>query len=130
MYLLVVPPLMLLIFTIAVLTAPLFVPLFWLNPINVLFCLAVGGILHLVIRKHNPEQTVSNPLAFVLFGFWWVVSSVYLTILSCLTLDYSDWGSRSKPAEAAAPAEERAGEAILDVDLDRALEVPCPGQTS
>ena len=130
MYLLVVPPLMLLVFTIAVLTAPLFWPLFWLNPINVCFCLSVGGILHFVIRRHNPEQTVSNPLAFILFGFWWVISSLYLTVLSCLTLDYSDWGSRSKPAEAAAPAEERADEAGENVDLDRAWEVPCSTQTS
>jgi cellulose synthase/poly-beta-1,6-N-acetylglucosamine synthase-like glycosyltransferase len=129
MYLLVVPPLMFLVFTVAVLTAPFFWPLFWLNPLNVCVCLAVGGILHFVIRRRNPEQTVSNPLAFILFGFWWVISSLYLTVLSCLTLDYSDWGSRAKPAEAA-PVEESAGEADAGMDLNQVWEAPCSTQTS
>jgi hypothetical protein len=89
----------------------------------------VGGILHFVIRRRNPEQTVSNPLAFILFGFWWVISSLYLTVLSCLTLDYSDWGSRAKPAEAA-PVEESAGEADAGMDLNQVWEAPCSTQTS
>jgi cellulose synthase/poly-beta-1,6-N-acetylglucosamine synthase-like glycosyltransferase len=95
-YLMVVPPLMLLVFTITVFSVPHMWPLFWMNPINVAVCLAFGAILHRVIQRHNPEQRVSNPLAIVLFAFWWLISSVYLTPLSCLTLDHSDWGSRTK----------------------------------
>src|SRR5208282_2472165 len=89
-------PLTLLMFTLAILIAPLFNPLFFLHPATVLIALATGAVLHLIIWKHYPDQHISNPLTFAFFGFWWIVNSFYLTILSLLTFDFSDWGSRTK----------------------------------
>ena len=91
-----IAPLTLLTFTIAIFIAPLFNPLFFLHPMTVVIALAIGAILHSIISKQSPEQKVSNPLAFAFFGFWWIINSFYLTILCLLTLDFSDWGSRTK----------------------------------
>ena len=91
-----IAPLTLLTFTIAIFIAPLFNPLFFLHPMTVVIALAIGAILHSIISKQSPEQKVSNPLPFVFFGFWWIINSFYLTILCLLTLDFSDWGSRTK----------------------------------
>jgi hyaluronan synthase len=91
-----IAPLTLLTFTIAIFIAPLFNPLFFLHPLTIVIALATGAILHSIISRHSPEQKVSNPLAFAFFGFWWIINSFYLTILCLLTLDFSDWGSRTK----------------------------------
>ena len=91
-----IAPLTLLTFTIAIFIAPLFNPLFFLHPLTVVIALATGAILHSIISRHSPEQKVNNPLAFAFFGVWWIVNSFYLTILCLLTLDFSDWGSRTK----------------------------------
>jgi hyaluronan synthase len=91
-----IAPLTLLTFTAAIFIAPLFNPLFFLNPITAIMTLATGAVLHWIISKHSPEQKVKNPLAFALFGFWWIINSFYLTVLCLLTFDFSDWGSRSK----------------------------------
>jgi hyaluronan synthase len=91
-----IAPLTLLTFTIAICIAPLFNPLFFVHPMTVVIALAIGAILHSIISKQSPEQKVSNPLAFAFFGFWWIINSFYLTILCLLTLDFSDWGSRTK----------------------------------
>jgi hyaluronan synthase len=91
-----IAPLTLLTFTIAIFIAPLFNPLFFLHPMTIVIALAIGAILHSIISKQSPEQKVSNPLAFAFFGFWWIINSFYLTILCLLTLDFSDWGSRTK----------------------------------
>jgi cellulose synthase/poly-beta-1,6-N-acetylglucosamine synthase-like glycosyltransferase len=91
-----VAPLTLLTFTIGIFIAPFFNPLFFLSPIMLILALASGAILHWIISKHSPEQKITNPLTFAFFGFWWIINSFYLTILCLLTLDFSDWGSRSK----------------------------------
>ena len=91
-----ISPLTMMMFTIMIVAAPLFNPLFFINPHSLFLPLAVGAILHLIIARHTPEQKVKNPLSFVLFGFWWVINSFYLTVLCLLTLDFSDWGSRAK----------------------------------
>ena len=94
-YNLTIVPLTQILCTIGLFLAPLFVPLFWLNPITPIVAIAVGAVLHFVISRKHPDQKIKTPLYFGLFGFWWVINSFYLTILSFLTLDFSDWGSRS-----------------------------------
>jgi hyaluronan synthase len=89
-----VAPLTLLVFTIGILTAPLFIPLFWLNPLTLMVTMAAGAVLHFVIARNCPDQKIKNPMTFTLFAFWWVINSFYLTVLCLLTLDFSDWGSR------------------------------------
>jgi len=91
-----VAPLTLLTFTLGIFIVPWFNPLFFLHPATILISLATGAVLHLVVSKHFPDQKVHNPLAFGFFGFWWIINSFYLTVLSLLTLDFSDWGSRVK----------------------------------
>jgi cellulose synthase/poly-beta-1,6-N-acetylglucosamine synthase-like glycosyltransferase len=95
-YMSTVAPLTLLTMTITLFFAPLYHPLFWLTPITPLITLATGAIVHWIISNNCPEQKVKNPLAFGLFGFWWVINSFYLTVLCLLTFDFSDWGSRAK----------------------------------
>jgi cellulose synthase/poly-beta-1,6-N-acetylglucosamine synthase-like glycosyltransferase len=89
-------PLTLIVFTVSIFIAPLFMPLFWLNPITPILALAVGAILHFVIARQCPDQSIKNPWNFILFGFWWVINSFYITVLCLFTLDFSDWGSRAK----------------------------------
>jgi hypothetical protein len=91
-----VAPLTVLTFTLGIFIAPLFDPLFFLHPVTLVISLATGAVLHMIISKHFPDQKVANPLAFAFFGFWWVINSFYLTVLSLLTFDFSDWGSRTK----------------------------------
>ena len=91
-----VAPLTLLTFTLAIFLAPRFNPLFFLHPVTLIISLATGAVLHLTISKHFPDQKVANPLTFAFFGFWWIINSFYLTVLCLLTLDFSDWGSRTK----------------------------------
>jgi len=55
------------------------------------------------IRKRNPEQAIQNPLALAMFGAFWIVSSVFITILASWTLDSSEWGTRVSTLE---PAQE------------------------
>ena len=95
-YMSTVAPVLFLTMTISLFMAPAFVPLFWLSPVGPLLVLAVGAILHCVILKCQPDQRVKNPLAFGLFGFWWIINTFYLTTLCLLTFDFSDWGSRTK----------------------------------
>jgi cellulose synthase/poly-beta-1,6-N-acetylglucosamine synthase-like glycosyltransferase len=91
-----ISPLTLMTFTVALFVAPLFNPLFFLNPATLVMTMATGAVLHWVMKRTCPEQKVKNPLSFALFGFWWVINSFYLTVLCLLTFDFSDWGSRSK----------------------------------
>ena len=91
-----VAPLTLLTFTLAIFFAPRFNPLFFLHPVTLIISLATGAVLHLTISKHFPDQKIANPLTFAFFGFWWIINSFYLTVLCLLTLDFSDWGSRTK----------------------------------
>lgn len=109
-----VAPLTLLVMTIALFFAPLYNPLFWLNPITPIITMATGAILYMVIKRRSADQATKNPLTFTLFGFWWVINSFYLTVLCLLTFDFSDWGSRSKKQPAPEPAE--AGNMILIPD--------------
>lgn len=95
-YSLTIAPLTLLISTAAILIAPLFNPLFFLHPATLIATMATGAILHWIISRQCPDQKIGNPLAFGLFGFWWIINSLYLTVLCLLTLDFSDWGSRAK----------------------------------
>ena len=97
-------PLTLLTFTIGIFIAWLFNPLFFLHPATIALTLATGAVLHLVIGRYFPDQKIRNPLSFALFGFWWIINSFYLTVLSLLTFDFSDWGSRTKtPAVRSGP---------------------------
>jgi len=91
-----VAPLTLLSFTFGIFIAPLFNPLFFLQPISLAISLATGAVLHLIVSTHFPDQKINNPLTFGLFGFWWIINSFYLTVLCLLTFDFSDWGSRTK----------------------------------
>ena len=91
-----IAPLTLLTFTLGIFIAPLFNPLFFLHPLTLIISLAIGAVLHLIVSKHFPDQKINNPLAFAFFGFWWIINSFYLTVLSLLTFDFSDWGSRTK----------------------------------
>jgi hyaluronan synthase len=118
-YMLTVGPLTLLLSTVGLFTAPFFNPLFFLSPITPVVALATGGILHWVISKHFPDQKVRNPLSFVLFGFWWIINSFYLTVLCLLTFDFSDWGSRAKKQEAQ-PRPVLAEESIADLCFEAA----------
>ena len=108
-------PLTLLTFTVALFTAPLFNPLFFLNPMTLVATMATGAILHWIIGRTRPDQKVNNPLSFALFGFWWVINSFYLTVLCLLTFDYSDWGSRTKKTET--PARKVSATPALDEGL-------------
>lgn len=94
-----IAPLTLIVFTICIFIAPFWSPLFFLNPLTAVVTLATGAVLHGIIAKNQPDQKVSNPLAFALFGFWWIINSFYLTVLCLLTFDFSDWGSRTKKKE-------------------------------
>ncbi len=91
-----IQPLSMILCTVSIFAGPLFNPLFFLNPATLVMTLAMGAVLHWVISHHCPEQKVRNPLAFALYGFWWIINTFYLTVLCLLTFDYSDWGSRAK----------------------------------
>lgn len=83
-------------------------PLFWIDPLMICAYMGLAIIVSLCIKKYSPEQTIENPFKLAVFGVWWIVSSLFLTTLSFLTLDSGDWGTRSKVAEPEIKEEEPA----------------------
>jgi hyaluronan synthase len=74
-------------------------PLWWTDARLILLYMATVLVAHQAIKKHNPEQTVRNPAVLAVFGVWWIVNTLFLTVLACFTLDGgSDWGTRDKQA--------------------------------
>jgi len=68
-------------------------PLFVYMLMSILVCFA--------IKRRNPEQAIENPLVLAMFGAFWIVSSVFITILASWTLDSSEWGTRVSTLEPA-----------------------------
>src|ERR1700730_11448729 len=85
-------------------------PLWWTDPRLLIFYMTTALGVSWAIKKHSPEQAIANPIALAVFGVWWVVNTLFLTVLACFTLDGgSDWGTRDKKAaveQAAAPDKE------------------------
>lgn len=72
-------------------------PLWWTDARLLLLYMVTVLVVNQAIKKHNPEQTVTNPITLSVFGVWWIVNSLFLTVLACFTLDGgSDWGTRDK----------------------------------
>jgi len=71
-------------------------PLFFLNPDLIVAYMAVALVVALGMKKYAPEQAISNPASLAMFGVWWIINSVFLTVLACLTLDSGEWGTRTK----------------------------------
>lgn len=72
-------------------------PLWWTNPMLLVLYMATALGVSLAIKKHSPEQTIVNPVSLAAFGVWWIVNTLFLTILACFTLDGgNDWGTREK----------------------------------
>jgi cellulose synthase/poly-beta-1,6-N-acetylglucosamine synthase-like glycosyltransferase len=65
-----------------------------LLPIYLLCQSAFAAVVHLLIQKTNPEQTIKHPWMIGGFTLWTVVSCL-LTILSLGTFDSGDWGTRT-----------------------------------
>jgi hypothetical protein len=63
-------------------------------PIFLMFYGALAAIVHLVIRKNNPEQKIDNPLSLILFSVW-IIAGRFIQILAVFTLDSRDWGTRA-----------------------------------
>ena len=74
-------------------------PMFIVNPVVMLTYLGIASVVCLSIKKFSPEQDFGNPFKLALFGYWWLISTPFLTTLSLLTLDSGDWGTRAKVAE-------------------------------
>ncbi|HXN24859.1 MAG TPA: glycosyltransferase [Candidatus Dormibacteraeota bacterium] len=96
-YTLVVPPLASLLSVCTVLMAPFTNAAFWIAPVMFILYGAGAAIFDVVIRKHNPEQRVLNPLRLATFAVWGL-GSILITVLALCTFDSSDWGTRSKKA--------------------------------
>jgi hyaluronan synthase len=69
-------------------------PLWWLDPGPIMAYMAMCFMICQSIKKRNPEQEVENPLSLAFFGVFWIISTVFITIMASLTLDSSDWGTR------------------------------------
>jgi len=78
-------------------------PLWWMDPRPLSVYMLMSILVCFAIRKRNPEQAIQNPLALAMFGAFWIVSSVFITILASWTLDSSEWGTRVSTLE---PAQE------------------------
>jgi hyaluronan synthase len=81
-------------------------PLFWIDPIALVPYMGTVLIVSLCMRKYTPEQAIHTPVKLAAFGVWWIVNSIFLTILACFTLDSGDWGTRTKTAPQAEAAVE------------------------
>ena len=73
--------------------APFSTPLFWAAPTFLLAHAIIAGVLHLIIRKYQPEQTIKEPWLLPLAGAWTLVN-VFLTLVALCTFDGSEWGTR------------------------------------
>src|SRR6266849_6632750 len=93
-------------------------PLWWMNPAVFILYMAVSLGVSLAINRYSPEQKITNPVSLAVFGCWWIVNTLFLTILACLTLDGgSDWGTRDKKVE-----EVEAVRASIQIELEATSE--------
>jgi len=69
-------------------------PLWWMDPRPLFVYMLMSILVCFAIKKRNPEQAIENPLVLAMFGAFWIVSSVFITILASWTLDSSEWGTR------------------------------------
>jgi cellulose synthase/poly-beta-1,6-N-acetylglucosamine synthase-like glycosyltransferase len=76
-------------------------PLWWMDPRPLFVYMLMSILVCFAIKKRNPEQTIENPLVLAMFGAFWIVSSVFITILASWTLDSSEWGTRVSTLEPA-----------------------------
>jgi hyaluronan synthase len=76
-------------------------PMEWAGPAPLVLYLGLAAVLSWVIRKYSVREAVNNPLAFGAYLAWSLVSSLFITTLALCTLDSRDWGTRTKPQEAA-----------------------------
>ena len=74
-------------------------PLWWMDPRPLFVYMLMSILVCFAIKKRNPEQAIDNPLALAMFGAFWIVSSVFITILASWTLDSSEWGTRVSTVE-------------------------------
>jgi hyaluronan synthase len=63
-------------------------------PIFLMFYGALAAIVHLVMRRNNPEQKIDNPLSLLFFSVW-IIAGRFIQILAVFTLDSQDWGTRA-----------------------------------
>jgi N-acetylglucosaminyltransferase len=82
-------------------------PLFWLDQNLMLGYTALALVAALGMRIFAPEQNIKNPLNLAMFGVWWIVNSLFLTVLACFTLDSGEWGTRTKLIDPVNAAEEK-----------------------
>lgn len=76
-------------------------PLAWAGPQPLVVYLGLAAVFSWAIKKYSVRETIQHPLAFGAYLAWSIVSSLFITPLSLLTLDSGDWGTRSKqPQEA------------------------------
>ncbi len=76
-------------------------PLAWAGPQPLVVYAGLAAIFSWAIKKYSVRETIQHPLAFGAYLAWSIVSSVFITPLSLLTLDSGDWGTRTKqPQEA------------------------------
>jgi len=76
-------------------------PLAWTGPQPLVFYLGLAAVFSWAIKKYSVRETIQHPLAFGAYLAWSIVSSLFITPLSLLTLDSGDWGTRNKqPQEA------------------------------
>lgn len=99
---LIVPPLTLILTVPLVLTSPLSAPLFWVAPLAFIAHGVVAAVLCLIVRKHQPEQTIHSPWVLPLAAAWNLVN-VFLTLVALCTFDGSEWGTRSLSAPTVVP---------------------------
>lgn len=71
-------------------------PLFWINPTSLLVYTVASLLVSWAIKRYNKEQMITNPAKLAVFGAWWIVNTLFLTVLAVFTLDSGDWGTRTK----------------------------------
>jgi cellulose synthase/poly-beta-1,6-N-acetylglucosamine synthase-like glycosyltransferase len=77
-----------------------------LGPLTVSFVVATMAVLHLAIRKWSPEQKVVNPLFSAAFVGWFIVRRL-IEVVALLTLDSTDWETRTALSHKPPPATQR-----------------------
>jgi cellulose synthase/poly-beta-1,6-N-acetylglucosamine synthase-like glycosyltransferase len=68
---------------------------FWLAPFMFIMYGAGAAIFDALIRRHNPEQRVLDPLRLATYAVW-RLGSIVITVLALCTFETSDWGTRAK----------------------------------
>lgn len=75
-------------------------PLFWMDASMIGTYMALAFAVAAAMARYAPEQKISNPLRLMLFGVWWIINSLFLTVLAVFTLDSGEWGTRNKTTPA------------------------------